>query len=1252
MKALLKKTTLFLLTITLPYSLWAATACPNSSTANCTYDVTAQELANRISGVGITITNPVITHGAGEQVGYFSNGIDGANLEIDKGIILTCMNVQESFTTNSSWRTSIQESGSYTDDDLVAIDSRAIYNPVIFEFDVTLDENTRLLLVDYQFASDEYNEYVGSIYNDAFGFFISGGDLNQTYNIARVVDNQTYVTIDNIDNYDTVTLNNVNNGTAGQNGTQDNVNANNTAYYIDNDQNNQGGTSPINVEYDGLTHTLHATLDNLTPGETYHFKMAIADTGDAQWDTGVFVNKISGLREPSICYDYAYKQNGIYLTEGYDQTKGPYISGDVVANETDLPINVAMYFQNTKESEIVATNIHLDVLDINTSQATYKRESTYVTETNSLVPKKIDDVDLNVSDSYIHNIPVTSFDSLEYFYTYFSLNPTETSLELPIVARITYDLTIPLSETQSITITRSSLIDSEIPICGSGDSSYDPVYGIFNVIENGLFTNNNSYYYNLNTQITNRDANLSVVSIDDNETTNPDLHTLSSITTVVAVDMLDLKSFHYTSASCSEAGNAISPKTWVLFNNTSITPLIPDNNDFYKTARENVAFRISYNYNGDDNEVVQLEPITQGGETRYNVLNFSDVVKNGECAVDIANGTDTVAQWCSNAGTSFNSAMTVSELKVCMECVYGLSTKLLCARDNFSIRPESFLMHLDDQDQENIGVKQRLTTNYSGVTSPTNQRLHLASGYNYNLEVNATDHLGNNSSMGYNIHINNVPGTSSGYVWNPIDTTLDPLKCNDTFDHNFTIKIFNGTAELNTSLSQVGDYTLKIEDTSWTKIDSIQQSHHNGSYFLTGSDCVLNSATTASINDYDANNGCNISSNHTNPDNNIKYNDYNVTFHPYKLNVSNTFTLGKADTSPSTTFKPFIYMANILGVDENVSVHLNTTVTPVGRNGNSLSNFVDGCFAKPLNFTINRTATAQDGIATTPIYDYRVHNKDINGSIISAQNIDQHVAAHNLTENPKFTTTSAFFQKDQLGTIQLRTNINYYREANRTANPQKVVYNMILADDNTTLFSADLITNKTADGNVSINQQILHYYGRTIAPKIKVICNSNTCRTGMSATNDNNIKEIISYAIFCDTNCNNTIIPLGAGHVGTAKWWENTNHDKNSTIGTDGIIGLISEEINSTKVTLISDTMDTPNFRREAVVQYSGALPYEAKMKMLSSPWLIYDENNISAVYNKFTIQFVGNGGWNGKYEDNTTTKTNYSPVTNRRIMW
>ena len=57
-------------------------------------------------------------------------------------------------------------------------------------------------------------------------------------------------------------------------------------------------------------------------------------------------------------------------------------------------------------------------------------------------------------------------------------------------------------------------------------------------------------------------------------------------------------------------------------------------------------------------------------------------------------------------------------------------------------------------------------------------------------------------------------------------------------------------------------------------------------------------------------------------------------------------------------------------------------------------------------------------------------------------------------------------------------------------------------------------------------------------------------------------------------------------------------------------------------------------------------------MQMQSSRWLIYNETDANATANQFTIEFIGDGGWSGKYEDNTTTKTNFSTKTNRRIMW
>ena len=982
------------------------------------------------------------------------------------------------------------------------------------------------------------------------------------------------------------------------------------------------------------------------------------------------------LYEPKFCYDYAYSQQGIYFTEDNDGTHDPKLVGNIIKNE---PIKMKIFIRNLIDSDLQIEDMNVSVLDINTTQTTYIRETTRLAKTGTLVPVNIADSSLHVSDSYIKGIEVNDLSSKEFFYTYYQLDPQKDSLDMPIKIKATYNLRV----NASTTIPYELNLGANVPICSDGNFAYSPTKGIFNLVHNNYYnldTGGSNKYYNLPTQVIAREGNFKVISM------NPDsLDDLKGSSTIVAVEMIDASAFHDVNASCSEIASSISPKVWVIlhddlndanvtsaaFNKAAIDAAIANgmtdlNNsaEFYAKARTNAAFRISYNVTNDGND--DLVKIKNGANPGEYEINFTELTQNlTTCVQDMdgnVNNTDTVATYCGNA----SDKLTKEDIATCMRCVYGFNTRFVCSRDNFAIRPESFNLRLEDQDQENPTLKQPLTIGYSGVSGATAPILDLASDYNYNLEVNATDHLGNSASEGYTkTFTSSMPNDFFAYEWEP-RSTITSNACNDEDNKSIEARFINGSIELNSSVAQVGEYRLHIKDTSWTAVDSdiSLMQHHNNSYFAhDGSgfillDCTQNTSSTQVLNSGFLN-GCNISSSHINPDNNIKYNDYNVTFHPYKLNVSNTFTLGLADTSPVppaviTDPKPFVYMANILGVDENVSVHLNTTVTPVGRNGSSLNNFVSGCFAKPLNFTIKKTVTVPIGTVRTPIYDYRIHNKDSNGSIITSQNIDKHIPMNDLTQNPQFATTGAFFQKDQIGTIQLRTNLNYYREVNTSINPHQVNYDKILVDDNVTLFNADLITNKIADGNITMNQHILHYYGRAIAPTIIVVCNSNTCRTGLSATNDNNIRNLISYAIFCDSPLPSPFLPTGSQHVGTAKWWENRDHDRNVSlpIGTDGRIGLVNEEINTTQITDINDTMFTPNYTREVVIQYSGALPYTAKMKMLSSPWLIYDENNISAVYNKSTIKFVGNGGWNGKYEDNTTTKSNYSPITNRRIMW
>ena len=127
------------------------------------------------------------------------------------------------------------------------------------------------LQINYVFASEEYPDYVCSPYNDAFGFFISGPGITGVKNIAVI----PTTTIG-------VAINSVNNGVVGAAGIDGGCTS--LAYsslFVDN------ATGP-QIAYNGFTTPLTASA-SITPCQTYHLKLVIADAADAVYDSGVFL---------------------------------------------------------------------------------------------------------------------------------------------------------------------------------------------------------------------------------------------------------------------------------------------------------------------------------------------------------------------------------------------------------------------------------------------------------------------------------------------------------------------------------------------------------------------------------------------------------------------------------------------------------------------------------------------------------------------------------------------------------------------------------------------------------------------------------------------------------------------------------------------------------------------------------------------------------------------------------------------------
>lgn len=207
----------------------------------------ANTLANNILGSGITLVGSATYTGAAGAAGTFTGG---GNIGIASGIILTSGGATVAQGPNSSGSAGVSNGTAGLASLNALIPGYSTHDAAMLSFDFTTAGGD--LYFNYVFGSEEYNEWVGSAFNDVFAFFLDGT------NIALIPSTTTPVSI-----------NNVNNGL-------------NAAFYRDNT------SGAIDTQYDGLTTMLTAAALNIGAG-THHIDIAIADAGDYILDSGVLI---------------------------------------------------------------------------------------------------------------------------------------------------------------------------------------------------------------------------------------------------------------------------------------------------------------------------------------------------------------------------------------------------------------------------------------------------------------------------------------------------------------------------------------------------------------------------------------------------------------------------------------------------------------------------------------------------------------------------------------------------------------------------------------------------------------------------------------------------------------------------------------------------------------------------------------------------------------------------------------------------
>jgi GEVED domain len=294
---------------------------------------TANVLAT-LAGVNVTLSNLVVRQGtANNSIATFSGGITGTNIGIDTGVALVTGNVATASGASSGNVTSGIASTVADDPEIVLVTGSSVTPPASNidnqEFDVTaisfdVIPQGNFLSVKYLFASEEYNEYVCSKFNDAMGVFVkpSGGSYT---NIAKVGSSD-------------LAINQVNIGAAGSSGsaTFPGCNTLNSAYFV----NNPSGT---NFEYDGFTKLLES-LYAVTPGNSYTVKIAVADIGDNGYDSAVFVKDISSFNldfgDAPNTYVTAPTVGGIGLTEPARHSTGKDLYLGAIAPDAENSLTV------------------------------------------------------------------------------------------------------------------------------------------------------------------------------------------------------------------------------------------------------------------------------------------------------------------------------------------------------------------------------------------------------------------------------------------------------------------------------------------------------------------------------------------------------------------------------------------------------------------------------------------------------------------------------------------------------------------------------------------------------------------------------------------------------------------------------------------------------------------------------------------------------------------------------------------------
>jgi len=776
-----------------------------------------------------------------------------------------------------------------------------------------------------------------------------------------------------------------------------------------------------------------------------------------------------------------------------------------------------------------------------------------------------------------------------------------------------------------------------IPRCPT-DPIYSPIPLGFNVERVATQNEPISTKYTLPTQITGRPYQVDIVSYTGG--LNTDISTPFSYDGVVELELINADAFLNDGSvgydTTCQNPKSIGEGSLVYFNPAGQTYTgrrtvnIPSDLAGYTDTQavRNAAFRLWVLSVEDANGSKRV--MTHQCMDKTNVDDcFGEVYRN---AID-ANQTGRCISECSLGNPTGNPD--------CYKCLKNNYATAVCSRDNFSIRPESFRIKLsDDNDRDTSVTPISLASNRAG-----NDIIRLAAGYNYLLEVNATNYLSETKSIGYFnsqftasddiVSIPNIYGAGS-LAMLEFSSVNDP-SCYDKNSSSIALFFENGSLIGTTHMlfSNVGTYEFWLSDSNWTVVDQAAYI-----YKPTFGGVKVNDCDIATHSSDSSATGCtfySVQGNKTLLSAEIK---------PYRFSMSNIDVIRLPDDSKNYSFfNDFShpYYDDLLLRPINTSVSFIGLLIAKGKHVERLSNFTDSCIATDVTLSTSIITNPADVNATTPLQQYLQHtdvasfSTPVDTKIGSDQNL---------------TLPQVAFPDTQIGDIKpgkakIFLHTTYTKPKTSPTNPIIANYDAIFSISNANWSKANMVDHVPEGNNTNYDRNITYYFA-------KVTPFQNFYNDVIESYRITPLSVDI-YCGLLSNDCNNSYNLSTDAVNGATNWYAATpmfddTQDGSTNLSVTTLFGTATPSINPNSNVLFTQLDATRDDINVSIV--GNERPITVDIQIEAVPWLTYNPLDLVYGYPHYRIKFIGNSSWSGVGSTGKVTETTSNKETIHRMNW